>query len=211
MKRKTVRRTVEVDDTNKLNRDFKEIFSNYKLYTTKAEWRLYLLVPIAISTLLFVLMAILEEKNTTIYNSILDINNVSVNVIAILAGFNTTCLSIIAASNNKVLKFLTKKKLEGSSDQGGTVLKQIVVFFSFSIVYELIIIFFGILLVMVSKYIPNLSEFDILTGINARIILVIIGIGWLSAILFALVTSLRNASLLYRYVLFVADYRDDNN
>ncbi len=43
-----------------------------------------------------------------------------------------------------------------------------------------------------------------------KVLVLLFGFFWLAAILFALVTSIRNASLLYRYVLFIADYNEDN-
>lgn len=78
-------------------------------------------------------------------------------------------------------------------------------------VYGLLILFIGILIILVFKYLYNLESFPAyLEVLWLKIFLLIFGFLWLALILFALVTSIRNASLLYRYVLFVADYEENN-
>lgn len=209
--RRKVRSAKDNGDYENINRDLFEIILNYKRYTTKKEWQFYIILPLLLSTIVFIFIGFFEPYNMGILNSILDINQTSLTVIAILAGFNTTSLSIIAASNNKVLRYLQNVKLKKDSENG-SVLKQIISFFSFAIIFQLIILVIGLFLSMISKNLKEFSElFSFLNGLAVRIPLSILGVLWLSAILFALIISVRNATLLYRYVLFIADYKDEND
>lgn len=197
----------EADDYNKPGRDFKEVFSNYKKYTTDTEFKLFLGMPLTASILVFIYFWFFEKSNTQLLSYIMDMNQSSLTVIAILAGFNTTSLSIIAASNNKVLKYLKKNKIENSDD---TILKQLVSFFSFAILLQLIVLATGILLSMVTKSFDGVIEvFPYISGLIVKLPLSIIGVIWLGLVLFTIIISIRNATLLYRYVLFIADY-DEN-
>lgn len=206
MKRRTGKYK-EVDDYNKKGRDFKEVITNYKKYTTKTEFRLFLGIPLITSLLVFVYFGFFEKSNNNLLMYIMEMNQSSLSVIAILAGFNTTSLSIIAASNNKVIKFLKKHKTPNNEE---TILKQLVSFFSFAILIQLIVLIIGIILSMVSKTFVEVSNiFPQLSGLAVKIPLSILGTIWLATVLFTIIISIRNATLLYRYVLFIADYDDE--
>lgn len=203
-------RRVKNGKSEKLNRDLWEIINNYKKYTTKKEWKFYLLTVSLTSLIVFLLVACFIDTNKNLLNSINEITTVSLTIVAILTGFNTTSLSVIASSNNKILKFLKNKKLYNRDNENGSILKQILVFFSFSMVYGLFILFLGVLIILLFKYLYSMETFPFdFEGIVIKVWLLIFGFLWLAAILFALVTSIRNASLLYRYVLFIADYEEN--
>ncbi|PRS04353.1 hypothetical protein [Bacillus halotolerans] len=209
MKQRRFKRVKEESDN--INRDIFEIIKKYKKYTTKKEWIFYLLTISITSLIMFLLISTLCDTNKNLLNSINEITTVSLTIVAIITGFNTTSLSVIASSNNKILRFLKSKKLSNGKSANDTILQQILVFFSFSMIYGLFILFIGILIILLFKYLYNLESFPAyLEVLWLKIFLLIFGILWLAAILFALVTSIRNASLLYRYVLFVADYEEDN-
>ncbi|MEC1663377.1 hypothetical protein [Bacillus halotolerans] len=209
MKQRRFKRVKEESDN--INRDIFEIIKKYKKYTTKKEWIFYLLTISITSLIMFLLISTLCDTNKNLLNSINEITTVSLTIVAIITGFNTTSLSVIASSNNKILRFLKSKKLSSGKSANDTILQQILVFFSFSMIYGLFILFIGILIILLFKYLYNLESFPAyLEVLWLKIFLLIFGILWLAAILFALVTSIRNASLLYRYVLFVADYEEDN-
>ncbi|ATC52511.1 MULTISPECIES: hypothetical protein [Bacillus] len=205
-------RRVKKDKSDKLNRDLWEIIKDYKRYTTKSEWRFYFISISLTSLVMFSLIACFIDTNKNLLNSINEITTVSLTIVAILTGFNTTSLSVIASSNNKILKFLKSKTLKNNVlDSKDSILKQILVFFSFSMIYGLFILFIGILIILLFKYLYSLEEFpEFLEMMFVKVSVLLFGFFWLAAILFALVTSIRNASLLYRYVLFIADYNEDN-
>ncbi|MFC5587532.1 hypothetical protein ACFPRA_01245 [Sporosarcina soli] len=196
----------EDEEYNKPGRDFREVIANYKKYTTQTEFKLFLGIPIIASILVFIYFWFFEKSNSNLLSYIMEMNQNSLTVVAILAGFNTTSLSIIAASNNKVLKFLKQHKLKDSED---TVLKQLVSFFSFAILVQLIVLVIGIMLSMISKSFGDVAVIlPILSGLAVKIPLSILGVVWLATILFTIIISIRNATLLYRYVLFIADYEE---
>lgn len=197
----------EEDDYNKPGRDFKEVVTNYKKYTTKTEFKLFLGIPILASVLVFIYFWFFEKSNSNLLSYIMEMNQSSLTVVAILAGFNTTSLSIIAASNNEVLKFLKKHKSKGSED---SLLKQLVSFFSFAILLQLIVLVAGVLLSMITKSFGGIVEiFPFVSGLSVKIPLTLLGVIWLGSVLFTIIISIRNATLLYRYVLFIADYDDE--
>ncbi len=212
--KKRVRKEKVEGNYEKVGRDFREILYNYRIYSTKLEKTLFITTPLVVSAIIFFYFYFFEDSNLKLLNYILELNSDALSVIAILAGFNTTSLAIIAASNNEVLRFLRSKKLKNGS---GTILKQLISFFSFAILIQLIVLILGILLSVVSSTFQEVSEtFPLITGLLVRIPLSILGALWLAAILFTIMISVRNATLLYRYVLFVADFdlddikQDDN-
>lgn len=194
----------ETDDYNKPGRDFKEVLTNYKKYTTSFEFKTFLGIPIIASIIVFSTFLLIDISNAELLRIVIDMNSDALTVIAILAGFNTTSLAIIAASNSSVLKFLRQHTVENGD---GTLLKQLVSFFSFAILIQLIVLIGGLLLEVISNSFSGIaSSFSFLSGLAVTIPLSLLGALWLGAILFTIIISLRNATLLYRYVLFVADY-----
>ena len=194
----------EDNDYNKPGRDIKEIIVNYKQYITKTEFRLFLGIPIIISIIIFSYLGFFEESNVNLLNHIVEMNQIALTVIAILAGFNTTSLSIIAASNNKKINKLS----EGIATS--SVLRQLVTFFSFAIVIQLFVLMAGILFSIISNTLVEVSSyFAFLSGLTVKFPLLLFGTLWLSLILFTIVISIRNATLLYRYVIIIADEKEE--
>lgn len=109
MKQRRIKRVKEESDN--INRDIFEIIKKYKKYTTKKEWIFYLLTISITSLIMFLLISILCDTNKNLLNSINEITTVSLTIVAIITGFNTTSLSVIASSNNKILRFLKSKKI----------------------------------------------------------------------------------------------------
>lgn len=192
------------DDYNRRGRDFREVIKNFKEYTTPFEFKMFLGIPILASLIVFTIFYIIDISNTELLTIVIEMNSDALTVIAILAGFNTTSLAIIAASNSSVLKFLRQHTITNGN---GSLLKQLVSFFSFAILIQLIVLIAGILLEVISNSFNEISSsVSFLSGLWVKIPLSLLGAIWLSAILFTIIISVRNATLLYRYVLFVADY-----
>lgn len=200
MMKRRIRKSKDVDDFNKPGRDIREIFKNYKAAITKTEAKIFLGVPLVISILIFICLAVFEQSNTVLLEYIVEINKVSLNVIAILAGFNTTSLSIIAANNNKTLS-----NLGNDENEKKEIVRQLVTFFAFAIVIQLIVLILGILFSIISKSFNEISlMLPFLSGMVVKIPLLAFGVIWLTIILFTIIISIRNATLLYRYVIFMA-------
>lgn len=194
----------KADPYNKPGRDFREVISNYKEYTTSFELKIFVGIPIIASIIVFGSFMLIDISNTELLKIVIDMNSNALTIIAILAGFNTTSLAIIAASNSSVLKFLRQHTVVKGN---ATLLKQLVSFFSFAILIQLIVLIGGLVLEVISNTFGGMANtFSFLTGLLVKVPLSILGAVWLSIILFTIIISLRNATLLYRYVLFVADY-----
>ncbi len=177
------------------------IIKDFFRFSTKAEIRFDILFSLFLSFIFFGLLALIEPSNKSLLSTIDKINGTALAVIAILAGFNITSLSIIAASNKEALTKIVKL---GKDKTKNNVLKQIITFFSYSILIQLIILVIGTILVIIINSAQGLhSTFDFLNWVTIRVFLFISGFIWVSAILYSLFISIRNVALLYRYVIYV--------
>lgn len=189
-------------ESESINTHYYEILKNYYKYMSRGELLIDSLFPMGISLILFTFFYFFEPSTTNILNSILDINNISLAVIAILAGFNTTSLAIIASSNKEVLKNIFNRK---SNDGKSNILEQTVSFFTFAILFQISTLVIGTIIAVGSNNIVNLYIFFGFTvHPYAKIATAFVGFIWLSIIIYALFISLRNVTLLYRYILFLA-------
>ncbi|WP_026582117.1 hypothetical protein [Bacillus sp. J33] len=196
-----IRPTEETRERNSVNKHIKAIIKDYFAYSTAAEKRNDFLWPLAISVIVFLGIGIIEPSGKKILDIILNINSISLSVLAILAGFNTTSLSVIAAANRDTLRALNQA---GQDAQRSSVLKQLVTFFAYSILTQIIILIFGTLIVILSSNFSILYDLSpIKTPLIPSITLSIFGALWLTIILYSLFLSVRNVSILYRYILYL--------
>ncbi|WP_186380455.1 hypothetical protein [Brevibacillus brevis] len=221
-----------------VNKDTQEILFSYYGYSSPQELRFDWGIPLILAAITFLLVGLVSKNNTIILNTIVDINSASLNVMAILAGFNTASLAVIASTNRDTLRVLysaggnstTVKKeddnkqnkfrqifekilfdkefldFENSSDGNNhNILKQVLTFFSYAIVMQLIILVLGSIFVVLNKNAQQIYLLlGIISGIWAKVILSILGTIWFAIILHSLFVSIRNVSLLYRYILYLA-------
>jgi hypothetical protein len=196
-----IKPTKETRQSRSVNKHIIAIFKDYFEYSTLAEKRNDILWPLAISLLLFFSIGIFEPSGKKILDIIVSINTISLSVLAILAGFNTTSLSVIAAANRDTLKQLNQS---GQAAQKSSVLKQLVTFFSYSILVQIIILILGTLIVIFASNISNIYQLiPYKNDLVPSLVLSIFGTVWLTVILYSLFLSVRNVSLLYRYILFL--------
>lgn len=80
----------------------KGTFNRYIKNSTPKELSFDWLYPFLISILLFLIISISEGNLNHLISIIGEINNVTVTIIAILAGFNTASLAIIASTNRSI-------------------------------------------------------------------------------------------------------------
>jgi hypothetical protein len=200
-KMEKIKPTKESKKKNSVNKHIKAIFKDYFDYSTTSEKKNDIIWPLAISLLLFITIGIFEPSGKKILDIIVSINTVSLSVLAILAGFNTTSLSIIAAANRDILKQLNQSGIDA---QRSSVLKQLVTFFAYSILVQIIILIIGTLIVLLASNLPNIYQFiPYKNELIPTIALSIFGTVWLTVVLYSLFLSLRNVALLYRYILFI--------
>jgi len=191
-----------------VNQDAMEILSNYYRFSSSKEIRFDWGIPLGISLVLFLFIGFLSKNNTTVMSVLVDLNSAALNVMAILAGFNTASMAVIAATNQDTLKQLFRVKGINEENESGSeeknILKQILTFFSYAIILQLLILVIGSIFVLVNKNAPQLySVIGIINSLIARLVLSICGFVWFSIILHSLFVSIRNVSMIYRYILFL--------
>ncbi|MBE7148916.1 hypothetical protein MN093_14415 [Bacillus mycoides] len=190
----------EVNKIKGINNEIIEVFKNYFKYSSRAELGFDIVIPVIISLLIFVSLAFLEPSNKQFLLNIKEVNNTSMAIMAILAGFNTTSLAIIATAGGSALGHLYQLKIKNN------IVNQIITFFTFAIMSQIIILIFGIIILILSNSLQGIyGNIGLhLSWINIRIPLFVLAFLWGTFNLFSLFVSLRNVSLLYRYILFVA-------
>lgn len=185
-----------------VNSHLEEIFKNYFIFASKKENLFDIIVPVIISLIIFLILFFLEPSNKSIFKSISNVNAIALSIIAISAGLNTACLTLVATAQQDTLK---KLYTSGENPKDKNILKQVITFFAFSILLQLLILVFGTVFGTVTENIPNIYKgLKFISHDAARIILVVFGFIWVSIILYSFFISIRNIALLYRYVLYVA-------
>ncbi len=208
MNRRTRLRRLTPVESKSANEELIEILKNYFLFTTKREKLFDIGVPLIFSLLIFVFLYFFEPSNKNILKALSSINDLSLEVIAILTGFNTTSLIFIGTANKDVLQELY---VAGQEPRRKSVLKQLITFYAFSISTGVLILVFGVVFGSISNNIPNIyNNLDFIPRQIARFILVSFGIIFLFSILHNLFTSLRNISILYRFIFFISKSKNES-
>lgn len=185
-----------------VNSHLEEIFKNYFVFASKKENIFDISIPVIISLIIFLTLFFLEPSNKSILKSISNVNSIALSIIAISAGLNTACLTLVATAQPETLK---KLYTAGKKPEDRNILKQVITFFAFSILFQLIILVIGTVFGTVAENIPHLyEELKFISHDVAKLILIIFGFVWVSVILYSFFVSIRNIALLYRYVLYVA-------
>jgi len=87
-------------------------------------------VPVIISVCISFILYLFEPSLKNILAAITSVNTVALAVIAILAGFNTSSLALVAIANKEAFQ---KLYVAGAEPQERNVLKQVITFFAFAV------------------------------------------------------------------------------
>jgi hypothetical protein len=183
------------------------------------------IIPLGLSLIIFVLLSIFIAHNTSILSIIKKLNDASINVIAILAGFNTASLAIIFSASNNLLSKLNSnneianddikqefdkmprqnifKRLRSTifSNTKDNILKITVNFFCYAIIIQLIVLVICLLTSLTYSFVPKLSQ--IITNFYAdRILLTGYGIFWFALVLHSVFISIRNVEIIYGFIMY---------
>lgn len=189
-------------DTNNI------LFGFFKFATTK-EKRFDIGLPFAISAIIFVSAYFLIRSNQNLLDIVKDLNSVSLSIMSILAGFNTTSLAVIASTQQKTLFRLFEKNGQKNDKN---ILEQLLTFFSYSIIIQLILIILGSLLLVMLKYASDLyKNLSFVNYFSSHIILSVVGLIWLGLVLHTLFISIRNVTILYHYVVFIGSEKEQDD
>ncbi|GED61529.1 hypothetical protein [Brevibacillus formosus] len=157
-------------------------------------------------------MAILAGFNTASLAVIASTNQETLRKLFSVGG-NATTVKKEEVEQNRLRKILGKiifgKEIldfENSSEGNNhNILKQVLTFFSYAIVIQLIILVLGSIFVVLNK--NSQQIYTVIGFINttwAKVIISCLGAIWFTIILHSLLVSIRNVSLLYRYILYLA-------
>lgn len=177
-----------------VNYDLIRIISNYFKESSRNEIRFDLIVPFIISCILSIFFIKTDFNLINIFN---EINGIIISVMSILAGFNTASIAIIAASNP--LEFVNS--VDEKKKEGQRLLNGLTSYFSYAIVLQLFILILSIVASIALKF---LSTEMFLEYKYLLISLVIAFILWFTLVLNSLFITLRNASILHNFILYIA-------
>lgn len=211
----------KIPKTPSVNRDLYDIVKDYFHCSSLRELIFDILVPFILATLIFIVFFFTNSTAKEVLEIILQINQSSINIMAILAGFNTASVAVIASTNRGVLKRLHETDIESIKvekrknifariyrvlidQKDENILKVTITFFSYAIAIQLFILIFGSIIVVTSDNIVKVYlKYKFVNSLTAYFLTTSLGIVWFTIILHSLFVSLRNVSLLYRYILFL--------
>lgn len=201
IKRKRERK-LKPTNNRSVNEDLIEIFKNYFSFSSFREKLFDMGVPLLISLFLFLLLYLFQPSNNKIIATLIDFNNVSLYVITILVGFNTTSLSLIATANRESLQ---KLYVAGQESKDRSILKQLITFYAYTIFTGIFILIIGLMFGMFAKNLPDFyTQVGFIPHELARVLLISFAFVYLFSILYNLLLSLRNISILYRFIFFIS-------
>lgn len=184
-----------------VNQDVYQIIGNYRRVSTIEELRFDLLVPLLISVISVV--TILTLNKAGFLELVKDLNTNALAVMSILAGFNTASLAVVSSSNPS--KFVSMLSDDTERVKGRTLLDHFLSFFSYAIFTQLFLLVVGLIGFVLLKLI-NIKLFN--ENIIYLIFCSIIIVAWLQFVLHALFVTIRNVTLLYRFIKFLGDTKE---
>lgn len=208
---------VDVKSKRSVNYYIKKVWKDYHKYASKRERIFDKSVPFILSTVVVLLSSLFIDSYSNFLGLLKDFNNTSLAVIAIIAGFNTASLSVIAASNFSVLgKLFGSDRVEDNCNDDNNkeqtnLLRQTVSFFGYAILTELLILIVGVILIFLFNIAEeiNFTNSFLICGIKWTISF--LAIPWVTSIFHSLFISVRNITLLYSYVLLVGHEANKEN
>jgi hypothetical protein len=206
----------------------KKSIKTYIKSSTPRELSFDWITPFLLAALSFVFVFFIMESTNIlgILKVIEKINDTAVNVIAILAGFNTASLAVITSANRELLNSLNQKsnptsevpfstaplwkrvKIAIFNNTKKNTLEITVNFFCYAVIIQLITLILGLLSSVIYDFLPNITNFNFISisDFIKRVLLTVYGITWLSLILHSIFISLRNVEMVYAFIM----YKDKN-
>lgn len=118
-----------------------------------------------------------------------------ITAFSILAGFNTTSLSIFATSSSPIAEMLKNELIEGTSRSK---IEQVLAYFSWSVVVQLTLLIVSIISSLILTYIPKC--YFSFNNLIAALIWMCFFLG-ITAIFYSIFLTIRNVSILYKYLV----------
>lgn len=174
-----------------------EIFNKYRKISTYSEKTFDLFFPFLIAILTYFFMYSYSAYLISDFSkNFLSINSVILTSTAILAGFNTASIAVIAGSQSELVEQL--KATPAEYDPNETKFSVLLVFYTWSILIQLSIILVGISANLYAQFLIDSTFKNHLTPNWVYILFST----WVFIVLHSIFISFRNTKLLYVFVNF---------
>lgn len=184
----------------KANRFLKDSFKQYIIFSTKSERIFDLLFPFVLSFCFVVVVYFFNNLYVENFIKKIDsLNSTVITAVSILAGFNFAGVSVISSSQSDLVQYL-KTKLS-KIDRKTSMFTILMVFFTWSIAIQLVVVCFGIILFFSNQFFIPDSSLKAYVPLWAWCVIAI----WLGVVLHSLFLSIRNIKMLFLFV--TKDYK----
>nr|WP_054549362.1 hypothetical protein [Lysinibacillus sphaericus] len=213
-----------VKTTRKKNSQSKFItnsFSNYIKFSTPKELTFDCIVPIVLSTLTVILVAFIIPTPRGFAEIIKELNSIIITIIAILAGFNTASLTIIASSAKSIMPKKNNPSKKDSNipsadpkglnklinlirnNPSGKELDAVISFFAYAVISQLLILVISLLVnIVLSSFLKIESIMPDIKQCYKQSMLVIFSSIWVSLVLHSIFLSIRNIDIISHFIKF---------
>lgn len=169
-------------------------FMNYWKNSSRSELITDVFLPFLISTLLVWWTSQYISDFKDLVSKFRDLSGQVIAAISILAGFNLTSITVISAISDNVKKLRNRQATSGNS-----VYDILVIFFTWAVSIQLIVMLLSILLYYIGSLVPNdLKMATPFWGWGCAVI-------WLSITAHSILISIRNLKTLFLYVTYDPD------
>lgn len=173
------------------------MFIKYFKISTKSEKIFDIILPLFIAVgVVIPIHCLMDVKLLDFIKNFISINSIVLSSIAILVGFNIASVAVIAGSQSELVQKL--KTVKSETDKDETVFSVLIIFFTWSILIQLLVILVGILGFLIAQFNLNKSLSNIITP---WYIFVLFGI-WVFLIIHSVFVSFRNTKMLYLFVTY---------
>ncbi|MBC1502438.1 hypothetical protein HB825_01575 [Listeria booriae] len=179
-----------------VNKHLFTLLSDYNKLVNRKERKFDVLLAIGVSFVVLLITVIFIHSNRDVLALFKVLNDSTIGVMAILAGFNISSLALIGAANLTFLKKINKTDL----------LKQILIIFAFSVILNLFLIMLGIVVSIVSSQFLQIQiSLIVLWHWCVYVLLLSVMFFWVGLIIYSLLIAIRNAGLIYKFILALAE------
>lgn len=190
---------------------------NYVIHSTPKELFFDIIMPILVATTLVIIITNLLPNPSSFVKTLYEINGTIITIMAILAGFNSASLAIIASSSKLVntplidtsnIEYEEKKRIQKIKDAifnnpSYKELDAIVSFFAYAVISQLLILILSLLIHIVLTAVQKTTIINsIFNNSMEMIILFILSGCWFTLILHSIFLSIRNIDVIAHFIKF---------
>ena len=184
-----------------------KVSKDYFKFSSKSEIIFDLVIPLVLSVIFSLIVVSDKILLKDILNSFVVINGHVVTAISILAGFNFASISLLASSNSDTISLLkkTSSKEHSTSKREVTLFDMLLIFFSWAIIVQILVIGFIIILLFLISFAKINWDFS---GHGRLVFKVVVSI-WLALIIHSLLVTIRNVKNMYYFMKYTPKSNKD--